>query len=605
MNPINSKPTPAATLPKVGARPLAADLDLFTCASVLLFVATLVYPLSDTLDLLRLLVLAALVARLAYPLLRTYGMRAAEDNDERPTAGGVPPTGSGVLSGIMRVAGHPLFLCALAMALFFCTARLDQELYSDEGLWYYIAFAWLKYHLPPYIGSVENKTPGIFYLFTLCYHVAGLNFQLPRLLGVLANTVTCATIYQIGKLLFDRLAGVIAVLLFAVLMTNELVDGKITSMPEVFMVCFTSLAFLALLTAGRSAHVRTYLAYLFLSGALLGAAMAFKQIAVVTAVAVVLWYLLQPCAHKRGAAAVVRDLLLLAGGMLLSTVISLLPLLLSHVPIMAYIRGAWLVLLNPHSLSGAISQTMRIRLALQLYGAEEMQLLLVLLIAFLLLKTPLAQRGVPYWGIAAWVVCDSLGVNSAGSYFGHQVRQLVPSFAVMSGLVFSVLLREAQRRERLPRWSIAVVLLGILCLWSPSNVTMFLTKPLTWHDTARLGQRIKAQSTPADAVYIFNGGDCCGNTAMAYTERRSPTRFFNRSQFLLPGAEEEIRHALYTHPPRFMVIPDDNQMWLGWQQQMPVPRWTQQLLRQRYSYCYRSKVNEKWGYRVYERRDIR
>ena len=266
----------------------------------------------EIVDVLRLGVLAVLLVRLGRPLLWPRSELTAHGEDDTPPIRRDAPL---VFAGVTRLAYHPLVLCALAMVLFFCASRVDHAMFTDEGLWNYIAIAWLKYHLPPYIGTVENKTPGIFYLFALSYHFFGLNVWFPRLVGVVASTVTCAAIYHIGKLLFDRLAGLLALLIFALLMTTGLVDGGYTAMTETFMV--------VLLHAGdphaaawRGARhgFAIYLALVLLAGALLGAAIAFKQIAITTAVAAVIWLLLSPSPHKRGGVAALRDLLLLAGG---------------------------------------------------------------------------------------------------------------------------------------------------------------------------------------------------------------------------------------------------------------------------------------------------
>ncbi len=112
--------------------------------------------------------------------------------------------------------------------------------------------------------------------------------------------MNCLAIYQLGKLLVDRLAGLVALLISALLMASGLLDGGYTAMTETFMVCCSTLAILALLVAGRAARFHAYLALILLAGALLGAAMAFKQIAVATTIAAVIWMLLSPSPHRRG-----------------------------------------------------------------------------------------------------------------------------------------------------------------------------------------------------------------------------------------------------------------------------------------------------------------
>ena len=65
-----------------------------------------------------------------------------------------------------------------------------------------------------------------------------------------------------------------------------------------------------------------------------------------------------------------------------------------------------------------------------------------------------------------------------------------------------------------------------------------------------------------------------------------------------PVPSATFTRRLSTHPPKFILIPDDNLMWLGWQYSLPVPCWARQLLRQAYVCRYTAS-----GYHVYERRD--
>ena len=204
------------------------------------------------------------------------------------------------VSPLLRLLCHPLFYGALIAVLFIANARPFTDLYTDEGIWYYVAFAWLKYYLPPYLGTVENKTPGIFYLFALAFRLFGLACWFPRLLGIIALGITSSAIYQIGKLLANRLAGTIAMLLYALCLTGGYLYNYLTALTETFMICFSVLAFLALITAQRTAHARGYRALLVLTGCCVGVAIAFKQIAVITSVAVVAYYLLTGSPQARG-----------------------------------------------------------------------------------------------------------------------------------------------------------------------------------------------------------------------------------------------------------------------------------------------------------------
>ncbi len=295
MNSVSKQHTPELPVKPQGMRAFVRDMGILTLISLVLLVATIRYPDVDLLDSLRFGVLGVLLLRLTWHYFhRSPATEAGVTDASTPAEPLAPP-----VSPLLRLLCHPLFYGALIAVLFIANARPFTDLYTDEGIWYYVAFAWLKYYLPPYLGTVENKTPGIFYLFALAFRLFGLACWFPRLLGIIALGITSSAIYQIGKLLANRLAGTIAMLLYALCLTGGYLYNYLTALTETFMICFSVLAFLALITAQRTAHARGYRALLVLTGCCVGVAIAFKQIAVITSVAVVAYYLTP--VHRRHA----------------------------------------------------------------------------------------------------------------------------------------------------------------------------------------------------------------------------------------------------------------------------------------------------------------
>ena len=54
---------------------------------------------------------------------------------------------------------------AIIIFIFATLVAFRQKMAIDAGIWNYVARMWLYFDLPPYAGAVENKTPGIFYIF--------------------------------------------------------------------------------------------------------------------------------------------------------------------------------------------------------------------------------------------------------------------------------------------------------------------------------------------------------------------------------------------------------------------------------------------------------
>ena len=68
---------------------------------------------------------------------------------------------------------YPVFLFILVVNLF---VMLDGQTSNDEGIWNYIARVWCENRIPPYLGTIENKTPGIFELFAGSYLFFGVDY---------------------------------------------------------------------------------------------------------------------------------------------------------------------------------------------------------------------------------------------------------------------------------------------------------------------------------------------------------------------------------------------------------------------------------------------
>ncbi len=129
-------------------------------------------------------------------------------------------------------------------------------------------------------------------------------------------------------------------------------------------------------------------------------------------------------------------LILLGLGISISTLLSLIPLILNDVFLKEYFEGAWLILLN--SGSSASFQ-------LHIMGFFEVWLnsRIVVFYPFLLLllfQNDLVKNRY-FVGLLIWLLFDFIGVNSSGYYFGHQIKQLIPSLSIITGISLSNLLR--------------------------------------------------------------------------------------------------------------------------------------------------------------------
>ena len=137
-------------------------------------------------------------------------------------------------------------------------------------------------------GGVDNKPPGIFWVYAATFHVAG-TYQMTaiHLVGLVVMLATCSLLFIIGRSVYGVRAGLLAALIYGVLTA----DGNprlLASNTEIFMMLPLTASVLLMLR-------RQWL----WSGALLVAAGAFRQVAAVNLLLVPLALVLMEPRDKR------------------------------------------------------------------------------------------------------------------------------------------------------------------------------------------------------------------------------------------------------------------------------------------------------------------
>jgi 4-amino-4-deoxy-L-arabinose transferase-like glycosyltransferase len=246
---------------------------------------------------------------------------------------------------ILKTASNPIFITLLLLTINFIISAFG-SMNNDEGMWNYIGRIWSHNGIPPYSGSVENKTPGIFELFAISNLLFGISTFFVRGLGIIAVLVSAFIVYKISEKLHSKLAGVFSMYLFGLTSTWGMASGIFISHTEVFMVMFSTLSFYFVLKDRDSEHWKYHL---LIAGIFMGFAIAFKQIAITTTIALFLYYLYT--SSIQSGQKKLPGIILICSGILISTLLSIIPLLMSGVTFREYLNGAWLILLNSNSSS--------------------------------------------------------------------------------------------------------------------------------------------------------------------------------------------------------------------------------------------------------------
>ena len=332
-------------------------------------------------------------------------------------------------STIYRTVSHPLAIVVLLVALSLYESTF-RKVGRDQGVWTYMGWVWEAHGIAPYSGSMDNKTPGIHMLYAIFVRYFGIGIWPHAVASAAACMVAALLIYALARRLYDRTAGALAALLFALTVTSPALDGALYVEP--FVILFSTFSFFLILTP-RGATQPAGSGRLVLAGLSMGCAIAFKQTACFDALALLI--VSGVIARKRGehSAGVVRGLALITAGLGISTLLCLVPLLSSGTTLYQYWEGGWVLLLKPGT---AAKLANRIYNFVCVWGGMKARLPLFypLLLLFVLQRERLRLVAVPCGCLLLWLGLVFVGCNASGQLWGHQVQQILPVLAVIAGI---------------------------------------------------------------------------------------------------------------------------------------------------------------------------
>ena len=416
---------------------------------------------------------------------------------------------------------------------------------GDEGSWGYIGRVWSENNLPPYVGTVENKTPGIFELFALSNILFGVNVFFVRIIGGIAILITSLTVYSIGKKLHSHFAGIFSMAIFGLTMSWYLLNGPETAQTETFMVLFSTVSFYFVVKGKESLK---WMLWIFLSGLSIGFAIAFKQIALTSAAALSIFFLLYFESIVTNSKKI-AGLLILGSGAVVATFISVIPLLLSHVSLTDYFNGAWLILLKPGSSAPAM---LRVEECLNIFLNSRL-VVFYPFIGLIIWQSELLKNKY-FMGLMVWLLFDFVGVNASGYYYGHQIKQLIPSLAVIIGIGLSnALSQQSREKSEMPSYA-AVMVLFIIVLFFPYQQVITNGYKATRgyvDDKKELGIWLKEHTNKNDYVYI----DSRDGIILSYSERVSSSKYFDMIFVTSTIESDQLLSDLENKPPRYYITP--------------------------------------------------
>lgn len=436
---------------------------------------------------------------------------------------------------VLHIVLNPVFAAIFLFVLFVVTAtNLDAS--YDESLWTYIGNLWSSKGIPPYVGAVENKTPGIFVLYAISDYLTSGNIFFVRGLGVLATLLTSFVLHVITTKIYNKTAGVICLYVFGLITCWQSLDGFAFAHTEVFMILFSTISFYFLM---QSQFSKRNIKWLFLAGISMGIAIVFKQIAITSAFALFVVFLVFN--KKKPFLYLLKGVLIITFGISLTTFFSYLVLYFYGVSFYDYIEGAWLILFNSGSKITGICEHFSNFINALVFS--RFVLFYPIIIWFLWKKNFLNHSHKML--LILWLLFDFVGVNASGYYFGHQLKQMLPAFSIIVAISISFLIGKKYNENNNSFHTVVaqvVLLIGIVCF--PYKQIYQNFKLIVQYDHVSLPPHveiaiwIQEYSDNNDYIYIIGGEPNLIRT-QAIVERTSSSKYF-QSLFLTSDYERGI-----------------------------------------------------------------
>jgi hypothetical protein len=424
----------------------------------------------------------------------------------------------------------------------------------DEYLWSYIGRIWNRNGIPPYLGAVENKTPGIFIVYAVSDFLFESNIFFVRIVGVIATLISTWYLFKICTKLHSKLAGVFSMYVFGLTMCWFLLDGSYFAHTEVFMVLFSILGFYFIIQYENDKKINQHL---FLAGLCIGIAISFKQIALTTFVALLLFYIAFK-ANRFSIKNKIKGIVLYSLGCLTSISISILILYFNNVTLHNYLDGAWIILIN----SG--SKVLDIKTHFfNFYNKLIVSRFLIFYFFIILFLFQREFRSKPFfWGIIIWFVLDFAGVNASGYYYGHQIKQVIPSLAIMAGIGMSNFITNNLYLKSInPKRVIYIIVILFFPYRQTYLTTKFLFNPPE-SSPKEMGNWINKQTTKDDYIYIM-GGDYKLVSALFSSDRVSSSKYFN-SIFITEDKHRKVVYSdLLEKTPKFILKIENDSVYVN------------------------------------------
>ena len=434
-----------------------------------------------------------------------------------------------------------LLLRSLPLIIFFTilqllVALLPNHLKFDEAMWQYIGRNWFRNGLVPYRGGVDNKSPLIFALFGLSDKLFGVNCWFPRIVDTACQSAGIYYVYKIAKHIASDYAAIFSITIYGLSLLWKSTDGTSVSFTETYSITFIIISFFYNLKGQKGKDF-------FISGLIAALGFGFRFSAIFGIAAIFI------SSFRRNKASSIFFLL----GVLSCIILIAFLFILAGINLHDFLTYA----LTDNFASGSVTDhnlSWRLTNFMNGFFYSELILFYPFVLAFFFFRKNSF--------LTIWLICEFIGICTIGTFATTHFKNLLPVMSLMSGLSLAYLIEN----YKVP---VKPVIIIIWIIFFPRLLNPFIdakhlispeadtngklcTQPYQQPDDnskKKLGLWIKSNINPQEHVFVAG----YGSIIQAYSERQSPTIYFNVTQ--TAAAKKRLFSDLGGSKPAMIVIP--------------------------------------------------
>ena len=418
-----------------------------------------------------------------------------------------------------------------------------------------------------YHTAVDTKPPGIYYIFAGVFRVAGRNnFRAVHILAIIVVAATALVVRRIGARVADEWAGAWGGIGYAVFVHAFLPGDTLAANTEIFASLLLALSVLAFLQSEKEARW----GWMFLSGALVGAATLIRQpsavnVGVMLACLVYAWLLLR----TQSLASVVRA----GSGIVAGFVAPIAGLALyyqSQGNLYDAYLWAWLFAVRYVESETTVPYVLKHLVTIHLFVMLSWGLLWYFGIRQVIWSWKSLRHtrtgSLPAVLLVLWLGVTYLTIFIGWRFPGHYHLTVLPPLSILAGMAFSRFIAQ-NRRSPHPHWALVRTgVIGAAAVPAIVYLSMAFWLPKQTLDFHPIVQEIVKQTNPTDRIFVwgsyprlysFSGRRLatrfvsCTHLVGAYAKR--PSEIKARGESVIPGSWEMFKADWEAHPPVLII----------------------------------------------------